>query len=703
LERYCYAWNIRGGAWRRPFALHPDGYNAPFTRRSKAMLRLLNRWREVAIAPLAEFEKAMGRGGAADISRAVYELLIHLKVPEQLEVISTEMPQDMAQLYRQVWDAATLLLDDMADMADPNVTPERYAELLRLAAAQVKLGAIPATRDQVLVSEVERVVGAGVKCAFVAGFTDGDFPAAPAGSALLTDGERRQLEAADLPLSPVAAAAWPEERYLAYNALTAATERLYITMPRRDLSGGALRSSVFLPHLKALMPFNDIEDAAEILAREGPASSAKAVDLLLAGGGSKNYVDRPEFYRAAALREAVSAAGQKKPIANASKLYAGRGGLSATSGERFAKCNFSYFCQYGLRLKPTKRNEFDAMQTGTFIHYVLERFFAKVPAGERGDLTQGAAAKILDGIIEEYVGDFLPDEGERSARMQYLFSRLSKIVHSYMAILLDELQNSEFVPLDFELEVGRDIPALVYGEGERKITVRGKIDRVDGLKKDGRTYIRIVDYKTGMKELSYPELYQGIGLQMFLYLAAVLAGGRERYGEELCPAGVVYAPVRLDTVSLADRGATDEEVRRARMDKVKKNGLLLDDEEVLRAMDRSGKFLTLPVAADKDGNIRPRGTSTASMERLGALAEFAGRLLDEAAGKIASGSVEVNPLTTRGEQKPDACKFCDMRPVCRYEGAGRGMPYLSEEDFWRAIGGEKVVEDGVYPGAEAGD
>jgi len=700
LERYCYAWNIRGGAWRRPFSLHPDGYNAPFTRRSKAMLRLLNRWREDVITPLAEFEKATCRGGATEISRAVYGLLISLRVPEQLQAIAGEMPPDAAQLYRQVWDAAALLLDDMADMADPNVTPERYAELLRLAAAQMKLGTIPATRDQVMVSEVERVVGASVKCAFVAGFTDGNFPATPANSALLTDIERRKLEAADLSLSPTSEAAWPEERYLAYNALTAATERLYITMPRRSLSGEDERSSVFLPHLTALMPLNTVEDAAAILSKEGPASSAKAVDLLLSGGDAKNYAGRPELSRAAALKEAVLAAGQKKPIANAAKLYAGRGGLSATSGERFAKCSFSYFCQYGLRLQPTKRNEFDAMQTGTFIHYVLEHFFAKVSPDERRVLTQEKTKTILDGIIEEYIKDFLPDERERSARMQYLFSRLSRIVHSYMAILLDELKNSEFVPLDFELEVGRDIPALVYGEGENRIVVRGKIDRVDGLKKDGQTYLRILDYKTGIKELSYSELYQGIGLQMFLYLAAVLAGGSMRYGEELYPAGVVYAPVRLDTVTLENREATDEEVRQARMAKVKKNGLLLEDEEILRAMDRSGKFLTLPIETDKDGNIKRRGTSVTSMERLGQLSQYAGRVLNEAAGKIASGCVEVNPLTSHIEKKPDACKYCDMRPVCRYEGEGRNMPRLTEEDFWRAIGGDNVGKDGIYTGAE---
>jgi ATP-dependent helicase/DNAse subunit B len=136
------------------------------------------------------------------------------------------------------------------------------------------------------------------------------------------------------------------------------------------------------------------------------------------------------------------------------------------------------------------------------------------------------------------------------------------------------------------------------------------------------------------------------------------------------------------------------------MDKVKKNGLLLENEQILRAMDRSGKFLTLPIETDKDGNIRRRGTSMTSMERLGMLSQFAGRVLSEAAGKITSGCVDVNPLTSHVEKKPDACKYCDMRPVCRYEGEGRTMPRLAEDDFWRAIGGEKVAENGVYPGAE---
>ena len=188
------------------------------------------------------------------------------------------------------------------------------------------------------------------------------------------------------------------------------------------------------------------------------------------------------------------------------------------------------------------------------------------------------------------------------------------------------------MPLDFELTIGGDIPALLIGEGEDAVVVRGKVDRVDGLQKDGATYLRVVDYKTGKKRIDYAELYRGIGLQMLLYLFALLKNGKGRYGDRLLPAGVVYAPVRLDVVAADSRDVSQSELRAKR--KPRRNGLLLDEQELLLSMDKSGAFDYLPVTAkNKDGQIvvDRRYSSLASLEELGALAHYTEKLLCDAA------------------------------------------------------------------------
>ena len=72
------------------------------------------------------------------------------------------------------------------------------------------------------------------------------------------------------------------------------------------------------------------------------------------------------------------------------------------------------------------------------------------------------------------------------------------------------------------------------------------VDRVDLCTVNGKTYFRVVDYKTGRKDFDYADILNGEGLQMLIYLFALQKYGKERYGRELLPAGVLYVPARED-------------------------------------------------------------------------------------------------------------------------------------------------------------
>ena len=51
------------------------------------------------------------------------------------------------------------------------------------------------------------------------------------------------------------------------------------------------------------------------------------------------------------------------------------------------------------------------------------------------------------------------------------------------------------------------------------------------------------------------------------------------------PAGVLYVPARTPLVD-GERGMTDQEIQSARDKLLRRQGLVLDDPEVLRAMER---------------------------------------------------------------------------------------------------------------------
>ena len=156
-----------------------------------------------------------------------------------------------------------------------------------------------------------------------------------------------------------------------------------------------------------------------------------------------------------------------------------------------------------------------------------------------------------------------------------------------------ELRESSFEPVDFEVNFGRDgdLPPIAIPNGTMNALVRGFVDRVDTWKTLGSTYFRVVDYKTGRKDFDYCDVFNGVGLQMLLYMFA-LRNGEDLLGVNPIPAGVQYFPARAPFITAEGR-LDDEEAEDARRSQWKRKGLLLQDEAVLQAMEPGDKPVRL--------------------------------------------------------------------------------------------------------------
>ena len=155
--------------------------------------------------------------------------------------------------------------------------------------------------------------------------------------------------------------------------------------------------------------------------------------------------------------------------------------------------------------------------------------------------------------------------------------------------LWQELQSSDFSPVDFELAFGDggtmgavDIPGAVI-----PTQLRGFVDRVDAWSNGHTNYFRVVDYKTGRKDFDYCDVFNGIGLQMLIYLFALEDRGGKLLGSTAKPAGVQYFPARSPVLNA--NGSLDEEQAKAeRAKNLKRRGLILNDMDVLNAMEPDG-------------------------------------------------------------------------------------------------------------------
>ena len=137
--------------------------------------------------------------------------------------------------------------------------------------------------------------------------------------------------------------------------------------------------------------------------------------------------------------------------------------------------------------------------------------------------------------------------GEAQKRIHpYQFARLSVVLEEVVGRLCAEFLHSSFEPIDFELRIDKDGLVAPYSlplPDGGTLQIKGSIDRVDRMERDGKAYLRVVDYKSGGKEFLLSDVLNGLNMQMLIYLMCLWQNGAQRYGE-VVPAGILYMPVK---------------------------------------------------------------------------------------------------------------------------------------------------------------
>ena len=228
-----------------------------------------------------------------------------------------------------------------------------------------------------------------------------------------------------------------------------------------------------------------------------------------------------------------------------------------------------------------------------------------------------------------------------------------------------ELRQSEFIPVDFELNIHpaerEDVEGIVslrLPTSVGSVQMSGSVDRVDLFRRfDGTVFVRVVDYKTGTKTFEMSEITEGLGTQMLLYLF-ILCDNSRRYLEEgnLRPAGVLYHPLS----DLVVKRGQDE---KKRLKQMCMSGIVLDDPSVMLAMEQGGERLFIPASLDKGG--KPAG-DVVSQHQFDLLRKTVESLLIGMADKLAAGDIDALPL--QKHKNADPCMYCDYKAVCARDG-----------------------------------
>ena len=702
LENYAILWNIRGSMWERPFTMHPEGYNRGMDEESAARLETLNALRRRVIEPLKALETAVKTADtAAGQARALADFLLAIELPARLEARAAELDaagrSEAAAEYEQLWDLVCGALEQFAAvLGDSFMDVTRFRELFSMMLSKYDVGIIPVSLDRVQAGDFDGMRRRHIRHLFVLGAADGRLPAPEENAGVFTPEEREELTALGLPLGG------PEEElsrelWRIYSCLALPSDSLYMSWPAMEADGSETRPSVIAERVRAVFGLEP-EEGDLLRARTFSREAAYTLALL----GEAGHTDET----ALAAREVFRREGREEELSSLVKaasagrgtlgpdavraLYGAEPALTATRAEKFGDCRFSYFLQYGLKAKPRQPAVFDPRDYGTFMHYVLENVARDVMA--EGGFPAVDAARIrelTDTWVDRYIQEEMNDFAEKTARFEYLFRRLRTTVRRVTEDMWQELKTSRFQPIDLELDLGRD-GVLDPEAAEDGVKLYGRVDRVDGWVKDGVLYLRVTDYKTGVKKFSLSDVCEGVNLQMLLYLFTLEKHGRSYFGaEEIRPAGVLYSPARFDVVR-TDGDMTDEELASLRRSGARRSGLVLCDDEVIEAMEPGEEKRFLPVKLLRSGGWSKESLgSLATLEQFGALSRYIDKTLRDMAAELRAGSVAADPWF-RSTQS-NACVYCEFAKACLFDetkDVWRMRSELSPEKAWERIEGQ---------------
>lgn len=654
LENYAILWNIHGSRWETAWTLHPRMLTDRWDDRDRETLDRLNRWRAEGIGPLRSLRMGLQKAETVgQMARAAYDYLEGIdhagKMEAEAQRFFREGDLTQSQQYAQIYDVLMDALEQTDLILGHCVrTPEEFCRLMEKLLAAYSVGAVPASADEVTVGSVGQMRGRPVEHLLILGADEQHFPAVPQAAGLFTEEERQRLMADGLPMAPLRADAMGRELGSVYQAIRSAKTTLalycagtpsYLMTRIAGVAGG-------IRELQAQIPLDPAEAAAMAL-RDGRSLPENGETNKLA-----EELDRRRRYTFGAVDEP-----------GVKILYGEEYALSASKVDQFAACRFAFFLRYGLRAKPREEAKFNAAAFGTFVHDVLETTANEVMArGGFHAVTPEQVTQIAGEAADAYVRQALKDLTENETRFAVQFEQNRQEALAVAEDLAEEMRLSEFTPFACELRFAKDgaMPPVAVS-GQRAVgAVSGAVDRADLYRRDGKTYVRVVDYKTGRKDFDYADLTVGEGMQMLIYLFALKRHGKEAFGEEFCPAGVLYLPARRDVLTCDDR-PTPEEAADRHAKAVRRKGLILRDDGIISAMEgfeSSPRYLPLKVSA-KSG-VTGELADREQMELLERYVFFQlGRIADE----IAGGDVTPDPVI-RGAMN-SACTYCDYRSVCQ--------------------------------------
>ena len=692
LENYCLKWGIKYSKWYKgEWNFHDEDDT------NRAQIERFREIRKIIVNPLIKFkENLLGTNSAKEITKRLYEFLIENEIDRKLEEKREELLNlnkvEIATEYETSWKIIMQVLDEIVLVfGDEKITFERYMQILKTGLGNSNLGKIPGTQDQVILGDIDRSRSHKIRTVFIIGLNDGMFPSVNKNEGYFNDNDRAILKENGIELAKGTIERLYEDNFNIYKAFTAASESIYLSYSSSGADGKTLRASMLVSKIKKLFP--TIKEDSDIIKKESEILiENNTFEELL--NQLRDYKDEDKDlddkwitaynyymsnenwkYKLVNSLKAISYTNMPERInkENIEKLYGKTLKTSVSRLEQYKSCPFSYYLKYGLNISEKDSFKVDSLDTGSFMHDTIDTFFNIVR--ERNIkikfLTEEETNDIIEEIINEKLGLNKNFIFSSAPKYKVLAARLKRVVKKSMKYILESLKYSDFEVLGNEVEFkeGKEYsPIIIDLENGKKVEITGKIDRIDIAKTVEDKYIRIIDYKSSVKNIELNSVYAGLQLQLLTYLDAACKE------EDVLPAGVLYFNL-IDPIIKSSKNMSEEDIENEIRKKFKMQGLILADINIVKMMDNKlekGASTIVPAYIGKDGDLSQTKTSGVSRKQFEYLQKYMNKIIKQISEEIMSGNIDIHPYY---KKKKTPCDYCKYKAICGFDTANSNNQY----------------------------
>lgn len=302
--------------------------------------------------------------------------------------------------------------------------------------------------------------------------------------------------------------------------------------------------------------------------------------------------------------------------------------LSYTAINNYEKCKFKYYISNILKINIIN-NDFNII-IGNVAHYILSHIDDK------------------DFDIDNSYNNYLKSIRPLTNRELFILSNIKDELSTIIKVIREQYQ---YMSLDQSM---KEKEIYVNKDKNIKVTFKGVIDKVLYKEEDNKTYLVVIDYKTGSSDaIDLKNMEYGLNLQLpiYLYLSSKM---------ELKNIKVIgfYLQKLFNMPSI--NGTNDYDEERAKT--LKLEGYSINEENILSKFDNNYSNSNII----KSMKVTPKGFSSNSKvlseEEINTMIDNTDKIIDTAIKDILEGDFSINPKVING--KSISCDRCEYKEIC---------------------------------------